>query len=58
MPADEEDRKSRKPVPAGAGLIFGVSLGVVLFVVTDNPVWIGLGAGLGILFGAGWARRG
>lgn len=52
-----EARNSRKPIPAGVGLIFGAGIGVVLFAVTDNPVWIGLGAGLGILFGAGWARR-
>ena len=55
---DEEDRNERKPIPAGVGLIFGVAIGVVLFALTENAVWIGLGAGLGILFGAGFARRG
>lgn len=39
------------------GLIFGVAIGVVLFTLTDDAVWIGLGAGLGFLFGAGFARR-
>lgn len=52
-----ENDKSRKPIPAGVGLIFGVAIGVVLFALTENAVWIGLGAGLGILFGAGFARR-
>lgn len=56
--ADDEQGGSRRPIPAGVGLVFGTSLGVVLFAVTHNPVWIALGAGLGILFGAGWARRG
>ena len=49
--------KSRKPIPAGVGLIFGVALGTVLFALTDNAVWIGLGTGLGILLGAGFSRR-
>lgn len=44
-------------MPAGVGLIFGAAIGVVLFALTENAVWIGLGAGLGILFGAGFARR-
>lgn len=50
---DEEDRESRKPIPAGVGLVFGAATGAVLFALTDNPVWIGLGVGLGILFGGG-----
>lgn len=53
-----DKQKSRKPIPAGLGLVFGASLGVVLFAVTDSPVWIALGVGLGILIAAGWARRG
>ncbi len=55
---DVEDRRSRQRIPAGVGIIIGISLGVVLFVAADNPVWIGLGAGLGMLFGAGWVKRG
>jgi hypothetical protein len=55
---EDKNRESRKPIPAGVGLIFGVAIGVVLFALTENAVWIGLGAGLGILFGAGFARRG
>ena len=54
---NQEDRKARKPIPAGVGLVFGVALGTVLFALTENAVWIGLGAGLGILFGAGFAKR-
>jgi hypothetical protein len=50
-------RESRRPAPAGVGLIFGTSIGVVLFALTDNPVWLGLGPGLGILLGAGFAKR-
>ena len=55
--ADQNDLEPRKPIPSRVGLIFGLSLGVVLFALTDNPVWMGLGAGLGILFGTGFARR-
>jgi hypothetical protein len=54
--ADEDSRGTRKPIPAGVGLIFGAGIGTVLFALTDNPVWIGLGLGLGILFGAGLGR--
>ena len=56
--ANEKDRRARKPIPAGVGLIFGAAIGTVLFALTENAVWLGLGAGLGILFGAGFARRG
>ena len=38
-------------------MVIGAGLGTVLFVSTDYPGWIGLGAGLGILFGYGYARR-
>ena len=54
---EKDAHESEKPIPAGVGLIFGTALGVVLSALTDNPVWIGLGAGLGILLGAGFARR-
>ncbi len=55
--ADNKDRETRTAVPAGVGLIFGAGFGTVLFALTGDPVWIGLGAGLGILFGGGVARR-
>ena len=51
------NQENRKPIPAGVGLISGVALGTVFFALTENAVWIGLGAGLGILFGAGFAKR-
>jgi hypothetical protein len=54
---DNKDRETRAAAPAGVGLIFGAGIGTVLFALTGNPVWIGLGAGLGILFGGGFARR-
>ncbi len=38
-------------------MVIGAGIGAVLFALTDYPGWIGLGAGLGILFGAGYARR-
>ena len=54
---DDENRGSRGPIPAGFGLVFGAAIGVVLFALTDSPVWIALGSGLGLIFGAGIARR-
>jgi hypothetical protein len=54
---EAETRERRKPLPAGVGLIFGAAIGTVLFALTENAVWIGLGAGLGILVGAAYARR-
>lgn len=37
-------------------MAIGAGIGAVLYALTDFPGWIGLGAGLGILFGAGFAR--
>ena len=39
------------------GMVIGSGLGSVLYVLTDFPGWIGFGAGFGILFGFGFARR-
>ena len=33
-------------------MIFGFGLGVVVFAITQKPIWIGFGAGLGIVAGA------
>jgi hypothetical protein len=52
---DKKDQERRAAVPAGVGLIFGAGIGTVLFALTSNPVWIGLGTGLGIIFGAAFA---
>jgi hypothetical protein len=52
---DKKDQERRAAVPAGVGLIFGAGIGTVLFAITSNPVWIGLGTGLGIIFGAAFA---
>ena len=34
------------------GIIIGSSLGVVVFAVTQHPVWIGILSGLGLAVGA------
>ena len=53
MPDSDRQRAVASGLTFGAGL--GVIAGAVLFGVTQNPVWIGLGiplgAGLGIVFG-------
>jgi len=54
---DKKDRELRAAMPAGVGLIFGVAIGTVLSALTSNPVWIGLGSGLGIIFGVGFVSR-
>lgn len=54
---DNKDRGQQAVVPAGVGLILGAAIGTVLFALTENPVWIGLGTGLGIIFGAAFGRR-
>ena len=54
-----EDKKRRDPnsTALGAGIAIGAGLGAVLFSITDNPVWIGLGAGIGVALGAAWDAR-
>ena len=44
--------KRRDNRPVIAGMIFGFGLGVVVFAITQNPIWVGFGAGLGIVAGA------
>ena len=55
--AAKKDRESRTAIPAGVGLIFGAAAGTVLFALIDNPVWIGLGTGLGIIIGSAFGRQ-
>ncbi len=42
-------------MPAGFGAAIGIIVGTVVFAITQNPVWIGIGipfgAALGIAFG-------
>lgn len=39
------------------GMVIGAGAGALLFALTEFPGWIGFGAGLGILFGYGYAER-
>ncbi len=47
---------TRKPRPAAIGMMFGLwigaGLGILLFVFTQNVLWIGL-AGVGVALGLG-----
>jgi len=57
--SENPDNKSPAGQAMGAGIAIGAGLGAVLFSITDNPVWIGLGAALGVALGAAWdAKRG
>ncbi|MCH7892549.1 MAG: hypothetical protein IH921_13710 [Gemmatimonadetes bacterium] len=48
---DPKERRGNAPFVA-FGIIIGASLGRVVFAVTQNPVWIGIVSGLGIVVGA------
>ena len=40
----------------GLGIAIGAGIGTVLFAITDNPLWIALGPGLGVAFGSAFRR--
>ena len=50
-PQDPKERRDNTPFVA-YGLIFGTIIGVVVFAVTQNPIWIGIFSGLGVVVGA------
>jgi len=53
----ESDQKNDS-VFLGAAIALGAGIGTALFAGSGNPVWIGLGAGLGVLLWAIWRSRG
>ena len=50
-PQNAKERHGNAPFVA-FGIMIGASLSVVVFAVTQNPVWIAIGSGLGIVVGA------
>ena len=50
-PQDPKERRGNAQFVA-YGLIFGTIIGVVVFAVTQNPIWIGIFSGLGVVVGA------
>jgi hypothetical protein len=50
-PQDPKEGRGDAPFVA-FGLIFGASLGVVVFALTQNPIWIGILSGIGMVVGA------
>ena len=44
------NEKNKKTANAGNGVGVGVALGAVLFVLTNEPVWIALGVAIGAAF--------
>jgi hypothetical protein len=52
-PQDGKDAASA----VGAGVAIGAGIGAVLLVLTDSPVWIGVGAAVGAALGASWQAR-
>jgi uncharacterized membrane protein len=47
-----DEGKRPKPNPMAAGIAIGAGAGAVLFAATQNPVWIGVFAGIGVAIGA------
>lgn len=56
MADQPDDRRPAGPY-TGAGIAIGAGVGAAIFAATDNPAWIGIGAALGVVFGAGLDRR-
>ncbi len=50
-PQDPKERRDNTPFVA-YGIMIGARLGVVVFAVTQNPIWIGFFSGLGVVVGA------
>jgi len=48
---DHNDSRTPDPVGIGIGFVVGTTIGAVLFAITQNPVWVGLGSGLGLMGG-------
>ena len=49
---DKDDSRDQTAIAVGLGLVFGAAAGAVVFALTSNPVWIGLGSGAGLIVGA------
>jgi len=40
-------KQPKKSIPAGQWLVLGTAIGAAVFVVTDNPAFIGVGVAIG-----------
>ena len=45
--SEEQEPMEFKAMPVGMFVGIGISLGIVVFAVTDSPIWIGAGIILG-----------
>ena len=50
-PQDPKEERGNAPFVA-YGIMIGAIIGVVVFAVTQNPIWIGILSGLGVVVGA------
>jgi len=53
----ESDREERRTVTLGVAIALGAGLGTVVFAVTGEAVWIGIGPALGVVIGAAIGYR-
>ncbi len=51
------DEKKREANGLALGLIFGPAVGVALMAATDNPAWLAIGIGVGLILGAAFEGR-
>lgn len=48
----QNDEKRPRGVDVGMAIVWGAVAGTLVFAITGNPSWIGLGAALGVVIGA------
>jgi hypothetical protein len=53
----DDNKPPMRGLTVGAAVAIGTGIGTAIFAGSDNPVWIGVGAGIGALLGAIWKQR-
>ncbi|WP_198411052.1 hypothetical protein [Microbacterium suaedae] len=50
-------RRPRRRFNWGLGIGIGVAVGVGLWVATDDPMWLGIGAAFAVMFAVAFSAR-
>lgn len=53
----DQNKPQGRNLVLGGSIAIGAGIGTALFAGSDNPVWIGVGAGVGAVIGMIWQRR-